>query len=126
MPEVTFDLPSGGSVTLRDGRSVRSGDKRHVTYAVADSGLVSGGEFVLARDLLAARLVSAWTLPYLPGAKIPRDDMSAFDELQSDDFEAIVGHPNVIEAATMLYGARDATPDDATVPGSPTGPVGDS
>lgn len=123
MPEVTFDLPSGGSVTLRDGKAVRSGEKRKITYQLVDSNYGDGGQWTLARDIVASLLVSAWTLPYLPGAKIPTEDPATFDQLESEDFEAIIGHPNAVEALLTLFGTRKVTPDDAGTPGSPTEPV---
>lgn len=123
MPEVTFDLPSGGSVTLRDGKAVRSGEKRKVNYEIGESGFEGDGTYALARDVLASLLVSAWTLPYLPGAKTPAEDPATFDQLESADFDAITEHPNVIEALKTLFGARVVTPDDAGEPGSPTEPV---
>ena len=117
----TIGLPSGGSVTLRSAATLRGRDKTAVRRAAAAADAANRQELgVVIEEELARRLVTAWTLPYLPGAKLPSEDPATWEELEIADFDAIVTAAR--PAVEVLFPAP-ATPDDAGVPGSPTEPT---
>lgn len=119
-------LPSGAVVTLRDpedltgaeynaivGGIVRKGDPRDDEGAAAAAGM----DMVYG---LAAVLVSAWEVPYLPGLLPPCKEPDHLGRLRIRDYNA------VIEAAKGAMGILfpgEATVDGAAVPGSPTEPA---
>ena len=121
MPE-TIGLPSGGSVTLRDAEDFTYGDIRRMRETVAgDGGYDNLAVAALRlRDEVAKALVTAWDLPYLPDAGLPKDDPAVFDRLKPRDADKILDAAR--EVQDVLF-PRAATPDDSDKPGSPTGPT---
>lgn len=116
-------LPSGGHVVLREATSLRAADKMVISrkLAEADTGTVQALQFVGEIEV-AKVLVTAWDLPYEPGARIPADDPDVFGRLTIADYDTIIAACR--PALSVLYPSRP-TPDDAEVPGSPTGPTDD-
>lgn len=117
----TIDLPSGGTCTILDIRELKSGEKRRISVAMAESSAVTNsGLTIVGKDAAAAQSIIAWSLPYMPGAKVPRIDPDTFDKLEPKDYDAILkGTEGYLG---VLYPAP-ATPDDSDVPGSPTEPT---
>jgi hypothetical protein len=117
-------LPSGGTVTIRDAKTMRAREKRILDEVFADADVSNRGEksaAMVGRVALAKLLITAWTLPYLPGAKIPSEDPDVFDELEIPDYNLIV--EKVMPSLFFLYATGvPATPDDSDKPGSPTEP----
>lgn len=123
MDNHVIELPSGGTCTLRDVRTLRGGDKRRITISVADAGVESNAAYMLtARAAVARALIVAWDIPYAPGAKLPSEEPTTFDDLELADYDKIFLHDVVTDAVILLW-PRPVTPDDAAEPGSPTEPA---
>ena len=115
----TLDLPSGGGVVLRDPLELREKDRRAVLEHIEtpDQRMRAALDFV---DGIIAMLVESWTIPYLPGAPIPKVDLSVLGELTVRDKMAL---DEAIEPAReVLFPPKD-TADNAMEPGSPTRPA---
>lgn len=112
-------LPSGGWVVLRDPLELRGKDRRAVQRAILDPNRKVAAALDLT-DGTICMLVESWSLPYLPGAPVPRADPSVLDSLTIPDQMALEA---AVEPALKVLFPREATIDDAGVPGSPTQPA---
>lgn len=112
-------LPSGGWVVLRDPMELRAKDRRVVQRAILDPDLKIASALDIT-DGAICMLVESWTLPYLPDAPLPRTNPGILGELSIAD--QIVLEAAVEPALKVLF-PREATVDDAGVPGSPTRPA---
>jgi hypothetical protein len=114
-----LELPSGGWVVLRDPLELRGKDRRAVQRAVMDPDRKIAAALDLV-DGTICMLVESWSLPYLPGAAIPRTDPDLLGELTIADQTAL---EQAVEPAIAVLFPREVTIDDAGVPGSPTRPA---
>lgn len=112
-------LPSGGWVVFRDPMELRAKDRRVVQRAIMDPDRKIASALDIT-DGAICMLVESWTLPYLPGAPLPRTNPEILGELSIAD--QMVLETAVTPALKVLF-PREATVDDAGVPGSPTRPA---
>jgi len=114
----TIRLPSGGSATIGDIKLIRGGDKRNIRLKFASMGI--NGLIFIAQAEMAKLLITEWSLPYAPDAKLPREDPDVYDSIEPDDADAIEA---IIEPLVNVLFPPPADPADAAKPGSPTEPA---
>ena len=124
----------GAWVELRDLLDVRARDRRKVTAAMtagvsvdietgriaADSARVMQAFETDAPEAVAALLITAWEIPYMPDAKLPSIDPESVGELRLDDYDRLM---EIIKPAVSLLLARRPSPDDHADPTSPSVPA---
>lgn len=113
-----IDLPSGGWADVKEWDQVR-GVKRAIR-GVQDSDMRLGERANAAHTALMAKIVTAWELPYLPGAPLPSEDPAVVDDLDDDDNDALEKH---LEQVWERIQGKPVTPDDVDDPASPTAPA---
>lgn len=123
LPE-TITLPSGGTVTFRSFDDLRGRDRYAVETAVHEAARHSNESDNITALIHAAKaLITAWTLPYLPGVPIPSQVQDPAAEPLGDllpaDWAAVT---RFVRPAIPILFPPPVTPDDANVPGSPTPP----
>jgi len=138
-PLSTFDqnltLPSGGTVRFMDPDDLTGNDmKKALSFVTPDQAgatTVSIGTAFTAAEQMVCLLVEEWSIPYRPGKPkeasddpwpLPTTDATLVGQLSRRDYLALL---NAIEPAMRVLAPGPVTPDDAGVPGSPTGPASD-
>jgi hypothetical protein len=125
----------GAWVELRDVEDLRARDRKKVDALLM--GQVSAdldGNVSVDRgavraiisevpEAVAALLVAAWEIPYLPDAKLPSIDAEALDDLRLDDYNRLL---ELAEPAIRLFmPSSSRNVDDHADPASPSGPASD-
>ena len=77
-------LPSGATVTLRDPKQLRQGDRKKIYEAIGD-GNGSLREGISLIDSLITVMVESWTLDLLP----PNVRAESLDELSVEDYDVL-------------------------------------
>lgn len=114
-----LQLPSGGWAVLRDPLELRGADRRAVQRAIQDPDRKIASALDVT-DGTICMLVESWFLPYLPGAPLPKDNPDVLGKLTIPDQTAL---ENAIDPALKVLFPREASVDDAGVPGTPTRPA---
>lgn len=126
-----LDLPSGGHVTFVDPEDLTGDDQRRVIAGVK-ADMAQGIQLGMAMDFLtgtACMLIESWTIPYKAGAPrepadepwpLPSTNPAVLGKLKLRDYRAI---QDAVEPAVRLLFPRQASPDDAGKPGTPTPPA---
>ena len=123
----------GSWVELRSADDVRAGDRDKITRAMfagmtvdVETGKIApptGDQAVNAglgtRSRIAALLITAWEIPYLPDAPIPSIEPRTLDYLRIDDMEQL---EKLIEPARALLMPKTVDPSDHADPQSPSEP----
>jgi hypothetical protein len=118
-----YNLPSGGWVEIRDPKLLKARDRKAVVRGVQDPE--EGHTMARVVDMsdgIAAMMITAWKLPYLPDAVLPSQDLSLLDEMTIEDDSALQGTPEMLEAA-RLFQPTKPDPSDYDNPDSPTEPA---
>lgn len=124
----------GAWVELRDVEDLRARDRKKVEAVImdaitfdAETGSISAGPGALERitngtaEAVATRLISAWEIPYLPGAPLPLADPEILGELLLADYDRLT---ELLEPAIDVLNPRSPrNPDDHADPASPSGPA---
>lgn len=112
-------LPSGGHVVLKDPTELRGKDRREVQRAIQDPErkIASALDIV---DGTTCMLVESWTIPYLPGAPLPRVAPEVLGELTIADQVAL---EKAVDPAIKVLFPKPVTAENAMEPGSPTRPA---
>lgn len=126
-----LELPSGGWVEFDDPDHLAGEDQRRLVSTLDDAPETGAG-YVAALDTaqgIACLLIQSWHIPYTPRGTdypagevpVPSNDWPLLGKLRLSDYNAILTH--IRPVARLLFPAAP-TPDQATVPGSPTVPTG--
>lgn len=122
------ELPSGGSVKLKDPEHVTYGERKRLSQAWKRSSLAQAaddgtGNTLEATEVLVEIVVESWELPYAPGAALPKDDPGWQDTLQAPDYDKIVYAS--AETQKNMYLNTEPDPDEAspTVPSAGSEPA---
>lgn len=124
----------GAWVELRDVADLRARDRKKVDAVVMsavtfdmETGAVEASPDALEKvasgtnDATAAVLISAWEIPYLPDAPLPRLDAEALGELMLADYDRLM---ELIRPAVDALNPRSSrNPDDHADPQSPSEPA---
>lgn len=113
-----IDLPSGGWAEFRNFDEVR-GLKRAMRSRIR-TDMTAGAMANEGHTAVMAKVITAWELPYLPGAALPSEDPSIVDELDDDDNDVLEDH--LKDLVLKVFG-KQVTPDDVDDPTSPTAPA---
>lgn len=122
MADNRLDLPSGGWIDLRDPDTLRRGDRNRVRRAIKTDS-TAGGVLVDTTDALAAVMISAWEIPYLPEAPLPSQAPGILDQLTVADSNAL---DKALEPANATLFPTPASPDQHADPESPSAPASGS
>ena len=107
---VRHELPSGGWVEIKEASELRAKDRKAVLRQIADPEEGHRMATVVSMtDLIAATVIIAWELPYLPGADIPQIQLDNLDELEILDENAVQA---AIEPLVKLFSPQAPSPDD--------------
>jgi hypothetical protein len=123
----------GSWVEMRSADDVRSRDRDEITRSMyagmtvdTETGKIEApsGEAVAAAGLgipkrIAALLITAWEIPYLPDAPIPSIEPLTLDYLRADDMDQL---EKLIEPARALLMPKSVDPSDHADPQSPFEP----
>lgn len=125
-----LDLPSGGTVEFVDPDDLTGDDHRRIVAGI--TGDLEHQQLGMAMDVVygtAAMLIESWVIPYAPkgtsyaagSVPIPSQDFGSLGKLRLRDYHTIISAVGPV--ANLLF-PREASPDQAGVPGSPTRPAG--
>lgn len=123
----------GSWVEMRSADDVRSRDRDEITKAWftgmtvdVETGKIAppSGDAVAAAGLgipkrIAALLITAWEIPYLPDAPIPSIEPRTLDYLKADDMDQL---EKLIEPARTILMPKTVDPSDYDDPASPSEP----
>lgn len=115
-----IDLPNGGWVEFRDPKEIRKGKYRKRLFGAVtnfDNQMVAGLEIM---EAIAAQLITAWEVPYLPNAPLPSEEPAMLGELEGEDYDAVILRAK--DARGVIF-PDTADVDTAGVVGSPTRPA---
>ncbi len=120
-------LPSGGWVELRDPADLKAKDRKRVMRAMGDptEGNIMSASVDMADGVLAT-MITAWEVPYLPGAPIPANQPDILDELTLPDENEL---QRLTADAAKLFRPVSTDPSDYTAADgtpnvdSPSGPA---
>ena len=117
-PDGAHVMPSGNWIVARDPKLLTRGDRKEFIRAGNDPDLsaTDGGFHVY--DLIAAKLITAWSYPF----PVPAERLDVMDQLPIED-DVEVG--KLVKAAEALLFPQPVTPDDHADPASPSGPSSD-
>jgi hypothetical protein len=131
------NLPTAGAwVELRDYTDLRAKHRKQAMAARVGTTEIdpttgkpmpirASMAFLAGIDLaesVAAMLITAWHIPYLPGAALPEADPSILGELTMEDNNAILVLTEGARTA-LLAGAKAIDPSDHEDPDSPSVPA---
>lgn len=124
------DLPSGAWVELVAPGRLKAKHHRTVMRALKSDDDRVGGQAVDLVDGVLAMLIRAWSVTGDDGEvlPIPSLDLDSIDELELEDYEALLAIPLVGVTTKRISDARSAaaadrvTPDDWDDESSPTAP----
>lgn len=109
----TITLPSGITVTLRDPKTIKYGDRKKL-YKTID---IDGSDLTRAlamNDALISILIESWSLQ----RPVPAIKPDSLDELEVTDYDALVEHTK--EVQTALFPNLANTPENEQDPKAPT------
>jgi hypothetical protein len=124
----------GAWVELRDVEDLRARDRKAVEAIIMsavevdmETGHVAAGRGAIAQimtgapEAVATQLITAWEIPYMPDAQLPRLDPEAIGDLRLDDHRRLM---ELVEpAVALLMPGRSNNPDDHDKPASPGEPA---
>lgn len=115
-----IQLPGGGTVTLRDGASVKHKDRKKLILEMADTEVSDMVKGLAAQDKIIAMAVEHWEGVNDPETGLPlgnpRHDPAVLDELSVEDIDALTSACE--DFRKKLFPDFDPSPD----PTSPTEP----
>lgn len=109
----TITLPSGATVTLRDPKTIKYGDRKKLYKSIDGEGSDLSRALAM-NDALVSILIESWSLQ-IPVPAIKADSL---DELSITDYDALVEHTK--DAQTALFPSLANTPENEQDPKAPT------
>lgn len=106
-------LPSGVSVTLRDPKTIKYGDRKKL-YKSIDTEGSDLAKALAMNDALISILIESWSLQ-IP---VPAIKADSIDELEVGDYDALVEHTKAAQEA--LFPRLASTPENEQDPKAPT------
>jgi hypothetical protein len=117
------ELPSGGWVQLRHLDDLRSHHREAVLDAFPDDDRLTPKAVLVMQRTMAAVMVVAWSLPYLPDAPLPGDDPTVMRDIRVRDEKRLM---KALKPVMDMLDPDAPDPADHENPDSPTEPSGDS
>lgn len=106
-------LPSGGSVALKDASTVTYGERKKLSMAWRRGAEADGtGNPYEGAETLVEILVDSWELPYAPGAGKPRENPDWQDVIRAPDYDALLNA--VGDMQKQMYLDTTPSPDEAS------------
>jgi len=106
-------LPSGATVTLKDAKKIRYGDRKYLYKAME----IEGTDLVRAmalNDALVTLLIEEWSLD----VPIPSAKAESIDQLEVQDYDALIEETKEIQKA--LFPNLSDTVENEADPKAPT------
>lgn len=106
-------LPSGVTVTLKDAKEIRYGDRKFLYKSME----IDGTDLVRAmamNDALVSIMIKEWSLE----APIPSVKADSIDALEIEDYDALIEHTKEVQKA--LFPNLADTPENEQDPKAPT------
>lgn len=106
-------LPSGVTVTLKDAKEIRYGDRKYLYKAME----IEATDLIRAmamNDALVAIMIKEWSVD----APVPSVKAEAIDALTIEDYDALIEHTKEVQKA--LFPNLADTPENEADPKAPT------